>query len=160
MFKPRKAARPYTDPFESRFRRVHMPLRKRFGMTVREVAELLSEIFVDKAIPVAEAQIYKKFAANNVTKKELTEWLGLKNESSTGVFLQDIENRIIGRALGLGILTEESQTPAAKAAEAKTKLHQDYFHFLEEETDRLGEREQRMEHARPNAGMGLPQPEN
>jgi len=154
MFKPRKAARPYTDPSETRFRRVHMPLRKRFGMTVRDVAGLLDELFVDRAIPLAESRIYRKFAANNVSKIELTEWLGLKNESSTRVFLKDIENRIIAQALMLGIVSDEQQTPAAKAAESKAKLHQDHFDFAEGEDDRIGERQRRMEQARPNGAAG------
>jgi hypothetical protein len=150
MWKPRKAARPFTDPSERRFRRVNMPLRKRFGMTVREVARLLDEPFVDRVIPLAESQIYRKFAANNVSKKELTEWLGLKNESSTRVFLKDIENRIIAQALMLGIVSEEQQTPAAKVAESKARLHRDHFNFAEGEDDRMGQRQRRMERARPD----------
>src|SRR5712671_1344781 len=99
MWKPRKAARPFTDPSESRFRRINMPLRKRFGLSVREVAGLLDELFVARNIPLAEAKIYKKFAANNISKKELTQWLGLQNESSTEIYLKEIENKIIARSL-------------------------------------------------------------
>src|SRR5262249_38399581 len=98
---------------------------------------------------LAEAKIYEQFAANNLTKKELTTWLGLKSESSTNVYFREIENKIIGRALMLGLITEEDATPAAKRAESEGKTPTDDYEFADGETGRLNDRQLRMQHAAP-----------
>src|SRR6266478_3507664 len=148
MFKPRKAARPFTDPSENRFRSVKMCARKRYGLTVRQVANLLDKTEIAKCLSAFQQDIYRRLANNNDTKPKLAERLGLKSTIALEVYLRSLEKDIIQRALFLGESLKETST--SEAAEAKGNVPEDYFDFEEDERRRIEERQQRMERAHPN----------
>jgi hypothetical protein len=147
MFKPRKAARPFSDPSETRFRQ-SKNTRKRFGLTVRQVADLLDKAEIATCLSEFERQTYRRLASNNETKIELARLLGFKSMIAVNAHLQRLEKEIIQRALFVGERLQE--TSVSKAVEMKGKVHEDHLDFEEDERRRIEERQQRMERAHPN----------
>lgn len=149
MFKPRKAARRHTDPSETRFWQVHMPLRQRYGLTVREVADLLDNPQIAKCLSEFEAQIYKRLAYNNETKNDLARVLNLKHLSSLEVYLRGLEKQIIHQAFFVGVPLKE--TKAARQAEKKGKVPKDHYESMKDRTRETQDQVELMEYIDPGS---------
>src|SRR5260370_32631661 len=142
MFKPRKASRPYTDPSCTRFSAKDSCLRRYYNLTVRQVAAYLEDPVIRKSLSESEARIYASWASGNFKKSDFTRLLGLKNETSLDIYITDLENQFIRRAIFWGIL----RPTKAKKADLGTPVHEDYYLFMQGEDERLQQRQVRIEH--------------
>jgi len=88
--------------------------------------------------------------------------VGVKERKLHQVFLMNIENRIIAQALiAWNCLRTSQQTHTLGPARANAKPHQDYSTSPKGMSDRIGERQRRMERVRAKrsrSGQGFGQP--
>lgn len=77
--------------------------REQYRLSRRDIASLLDMAGVQSALNAIEAQRYRDLAAGNLSEKDLALQIGMKDEIGVGVYISDLETRIIRKALFLGI---------------------------------------------------------
>jgi hypothetical protein len=81
--------------------------REQFHLTRRDIANLLDQSGVESALQPFEVRQYRKLASGNLSEGELAKEVGMRNEIGIGVYITELETRIIRRALLLGIRLEQ-----------------------------------------------------
>jgi hypothetical protein len=89
-----------------------LSMRERFGLTRREVGQLLLNPEIAAAIAPHEVTQYKRLAAGNVSEEDLARELGLRDTIGLGAYLEGLEKPILQKALFLRIpIAPQSSEP-------------------------------------------------
>ncbi|HEV2194049.1 MAG TPA: hypothetical protein VGR55_00565 [Candidatus Acidoferrum sp.] len=81
--------------------------REQFNLTRREISGLLDAEDVESALQPFEVRQYRKLATGNLSESELAKEIGMRDEIGIGVYIAEIETRIIRRALLLRVRLEQ-----------------------------------------------------
>jgi len=103
--------RRYASPPSGRFRvkAVRLPLRKRLGLTVRDVSGYLDQPDIRDVLSPDEVKIYKRWADGNFSRKDFAAWLGF-SEDVLDIYMDHLERLLLQRALFRGVSLREQKT--------------------------------------------------
>jgi len=81
--------------------------REQFNLTRREIVALLEIPGVDPVLNSSELRQYRGLATGNLSGAELAKEIGMQDAVGVGVYIGDLETRIIRRALLLGVRLDQ-----------------------------------------------------
>jgi hypothetical protein len=81
--------------------------RQQFNLTRRDIIALLGIPGVDPVLNSSELRQYRGLATGNISEAELAKEIGMRDPVGVGVYIGDLETRIIRRALLLGVRLDQ-----------------------------------------------------
>jgi hypothetical protein len=77
--------------------------REQYNLTRRDITELLDTPGVESALALFEVRQYRDLAAGNISETDLATEVGMCSPVGVGVYISELETRIIRRALFVGV---------------------------------------------------------
>src|SRR5258706_6844713 len=81
--------------------------REQFNLTRRDIAELLDTPGVELALQPFELRQYRELAGGNLSEEGLAKQVGMADKIGIGVYIGELETRIIRKALFVGVKLEQ-----------------------------------------------------
>src|SRR5882672_10916888 len=81
--------------------------REQYNLTRRDIAELLDTPGVELALQPFELRQYRELAGGNLSEEDLAKQIGMADKIGVGVYIGELETRIIRKALFLGVKLEQ-----------------------------------------------------
>src|SRR5882762_6180777 len=81
--------------------------REQYNLTRRDIAALLDTVGVDLALKPFELRQYRELAGGNLSEEGLAKQVGMADKVGIGVYISELETRIIRKALFVGVKLEQ-----------------------------------------------------
>src|SRR5882762_8257254 len=81
--------------------------REQYNLSRRDIAELLDAPGVELALQPFELRQYRELAGGNLSEEDLAKQIGMADKIGIGVYIGELETRIIRKALFLGVKLEQ-----------------------------------------------------
>ena len=81
--------------------------REQYNLTRRDIAEFLDKPGVELALQPFELRQYRELAGGNTSEEDLARQIGMADKVGIGVYITDLETRIVRKALFLGVKLEQ-----------------------------------------------------